>query len=78
MKIQHMIIVCILLVSLQPSVDIGFDDSVTHPSISEKAINDYSNLSEYMKGVLGLPKGLDSRFPSDSQDPSVVGEIWLL
>jgi hypothetical protein len=68
MIIRTLLIAC-SIVLFQPSLTAGYDDQTTHPDITKKAVSDVSNLNFYLKTTLGLEKGIDSRFPSNSQDP---------
>ena len=44
-----------------------FDDRLTHPDITEKAVSN-SNLGPYLKNNLELKDGIDTKFPSNSKD----------
>src|SRR3990172_9336496 len=58
------------LVIVMPTFAIAYDDQVTHPEITKMAVGSISGLDVYLKSTLGLVKGIDSRFPSDSPDPN--------
>ena len=69
MIVKILLMACFLIV-FNLSITFGFDDQKTHPKITEKVVSDISSLNAYLKMSLGFAKGIDSRFPSDSQDPN--------
>ena len=65
MKISAFLI-ALLLIMLLPCTLFGYDNKVTHPDITKKAISDFSNLNIYLKTSLGFAKGLDTYLSSSS------------
>ncbi|MBI4825847.1 MAG: hypothetical protein HY807_05435 [Nitrospirae bacterium] len=69
MIIRIYAIICSLIIFHQGIV-FGYDDQTTHPDITNKAVIDASSLDTFMRTSLGFEKGVNSRFPSNSQDPT--------
>lgn len=75
LMINKILLISICCLMLCPAiVALGFDDNVTHPDVTERAIF-YSDLNDYLKTSLDFANGVQTHFPSDSQDAnsSIMG-----
>src|SRR3989338_1248533 len=65
-------ILFLLIICVAKNTD-AYDDEVTHPKITEQAIN-YSQIEQYIKNNLGFTGGLKTKFPSNSEKNIIY---WL-